>query len=129
MSGLTINFHKSDIYLFGEAKSERNLYQEIFTCALGEMPLKYLGLPVPNKRIRNSMWRNVTDKNEKRCACWQGRLLNIAGRVTLVQSCLSNIPIYMMSFYLLPAGVRKKRVDFYRARMVWQADKDKKSTI
>ena len=35
MSGLKINFHKSDIYLFGEAKSKRNLYQEIFTCALG----------------------------------------------------------------------------------------------
>ena len=65
MSGLTINFHKSDIYLFGEAKSERNLYQEIFTCALGEMPLKYLGLPVHNKRIGNSMWRDVTENIEK----------------------------------------------------------------
>lgn len=31
----------------------------------------------------------------------------------------------MMSFYPLPVGVRKK-VDFYRARLVWQADEDKK---
>ena len=92
------------------------------------MPLKYLGLPVHDKRISNGMWRNVTEKIEKRCACWQGRLLNIAGRVTLVQSCLTNIPIYMMSFYLLPVGVRKK-VDFFRARLVWQAEEDKKSII
>lgn len=30
-----------------------------------------------------------------------------------------------MSFYLLPVGVRKK-VDFFRARLVWQAEEDKK---
>lgn len=104
------------------------LYQEIFTCALGSMPLKYLGLPVSDTRVSNKMWKIMTEKIEKRCACWQGRLLNIAGRVTLVQSCLTNIPIYMMSFYPLPAGIKKK-VDFYRARLVWQADIDKRNII
>ena len=57
MSGLSINFHKSDIYLFGEAVDKTDLYQEILTCALGKMPLKYLGLPVSDKRIRNKMWK------------------------------------------------------------------------
>ena len=109
MSGLTITFDKSEVFLFGEAREKADIYQEIFTCILGETPLKYLGLPISNKRTRNKMWKNVTEKIEKRCACWQGRLLNIAGRVTLVRSCLSNIPIYMMSFYLLLDGIRKKK--------------------
>lgn len=125
MSGLSINFHKSEIFLFGEAKEKADLYQEIFTCQKGELPLKYLGLPVSDVRLRNKFWKGVTEKIEKRCACWQGRLLNMAGRVTLVQACLSNIPIYMMSFYPLHVGVRKK-ADFFRARLVWQENEDKK---
>ena len=32
----------------------------------------------------------------------------------------------MMSFYPLPVGVNKK-VDFYRARLVWEAEQDKKN--
>ena len=67
----------------------------------------------------------MNEKIEKRCAYWQGRLRNIAGRATLVHSCLTNIPIFMMSFYPLPVGVRKK-ANFYRARLVWQTDEDKK---
>lgn len=37
----------------------------------------------------------------------------------LINSSLSSIPLYMMSFYELPVGVRK-RLDFFRARMLWQ---------
>ena len=48
----------------------------------------------------------------------------MAGRVTLVQACLTNIPLFMMSFYPLPVGVRKK-ADFFRARLVCQEDENK----
>ena len=122
---MTINFHKSEIFLFGEATKKTKIYQDIFTCEVGGMPIKYLGLPVADVRLGNKFWKGVTEKIEKRCACWQGRLLNMAGRVTLVQACLTNIPLFMMSFYPLPVGVRKK-ADFFIARLVWQEDENKK---
>lgn len=53
-------------------------------------------------------------------------MLNIAGRITLVQSRLTNIPLFMMSFYPLHVGIRKK-TDFYRA--VWQEDENKKNHL
>lgn len=107
---MTINFHKSELFLFGDAKNKTALYQEIFTCQLGELPLKYLGMPVSNVRIiRNKHWKWVVDKIEKRCGCWQEKLIGaIAGKITLVQACLTNIPLFMMSFYLIPVGVKKK---------------------
>lgn len=37
------------------------------------------------------------------------------------KSCLSSIALYMMSFYKLPVGVRK-RMDYYRSRLLWQED-------
>lgn len=89
------------------------------------MPFKYLGLSVSDVRLGNKFWKGVTEKVEKRCSCWQGRLLNMAEKVTLVQSSLSNVSMFMMSFYPLPVGVRKK-ADFYRARLVWQENEDKK---
>ena len=90
---------------------------ETFTCKLGDLLMKYLGMPVSDVRIRNKHWPCVVDKTEKRCACWQGKLLGII-RITLVQACLTNIPLFMMSFYPIPVGITEK-ADFYRARLVW----------
>lgn len=103
MSGLKINFHKSELMLFGKAKKKQDLYQEILTCKMGVIPIKYLGMLVSDSRHRNKL------------------LGSIAGRITLVQACLTNIPLFMMYFYPIPKGVIKK-VDFYRARLVWQED-------
>lgn len=40
-------------------------------------------------------------------------------RLTLAETCLSNIPSHMLSFFRFPKGVGK-RLDFFRARLVWQ---------
>lgn len=45
MSGLKINFHKSELFLFGEAANKKQEYSKIFTCPVGDLPLKYLGIP------------------------------------------------------------------------------------
>ena len=62
---------------------------------------------------------------EGKCGTWQGRLLASAGRFTLIQSSLTGIPYFMMSFYDLPVGV-EKRMNFFRARLLWQESNDKK---
>jgi hypothetical protein len=51
MSGLKINFHKSELMLFGKAKEKQKLYQEILTCKMGVIPIKYLGMPVSDSRL------------------------------------------------------------------------------
>lgn len=39
----------------------------------------------------------IVDKVIKTIACWKGRLLSYAGRLTLLKACLANIPIYLLS--------------------------------
>ena len=121
MSGLKINFNKSEMFLFGGAKDREPVYSEIFGCKMGELPMKYLGFPIDEKRIRNIGWQKTEEKIVGRCQTWQGRLLDSGSRITLIQSALTGVPYYMMSFYTLPCGVRK-RMDFYRARFLWQED-------
>jgi hypothetical protein len=73
MSGLKINFHKSEIYCFGKAKEIEDLYADIFTFPIGNLLMKYLGVPIDNKKINKSLWVPMVEKLEKRFAGWQGR--------------------------------------------------------
>ena len=45
--------------------------------------------------------------------------------MTLINSVLSILPIYMMSFFEIPKGVRKK-LDYFRSRFFWQSDEHKR---
>jgi hypothetical protein len=42
LSGLKINFHKSELFCFGEAQ-DASLYDDLFVCGQGQFPIRYLG--------------------------------------------------------------------------------------
>src|SRR3954467_7978015 len=44
LSGLKINFHKSDLYCFGDAQNEAHLYAELFGYGQGQFPINYFGI-------------------------------------------------------------------------------------
>ena len=54
LSGLKINFHKSEIFCFGKANDEVDMYKQIFGCDAGSFPFKYLGIPIHFRKLRNS---------------------------------------------------------------------------
>jgi hypothetical protein len=43
MSGLKINVHKSDIFCIGQATANAAAFEEILTCNLGALHMKYMG--------------------------------------------------------------------------------------
>jgi hypothetical protein len=51
MSGLKINFHKSEVYCFGDANNNKDAYTEIFTCPIKILPICYLGVPIDHKTL------------------------------------------------------------------------------
>ncbi|WVZ92704.1 hypothetical protein U9M48_038750 [Paspalum notatum var. saurae] len=46
LSGLKINFYKSEIFYFGEAKEWESQYSNLFGCKVGFYPFRYLGIPI-----------------------------------------------------------------------------------
>jgi hypothetical protein len=62
---------------------------------------------------------------EKRLSSWKGKLLSLGRRLILINSVLTNMVLYMISFFLLPKGVLH-RLDYYRSRFFWQGDSEKK---
>jgi hypothetical protein len=125
VSGLKINFHKSEIFCLGEARERALSYSEIFTCPTTELPMKYLGMPVDEKKLAVSQWAPVEEKFAKKISGWKGNLLSIGDRVTLVNACLTSICLYMLSFLEAPKGFIQ-RTDIHRKRMVWQELDDRK---
>jgi hypothetical protein len=46
MSGLKINFHKSELFCYGVAKEYELQYSHLFGCGIGTLPFMYLGIPL-----------------------------------------------------------------------------------
>ncbi|WVZ52923.1 hypothetical protein U9M48_003922 [Paspalum notatum var. saurae] len=119
LSGLKINFHKSEIFYFGQAKQQEEAYSHLFGCSLGSFPFRYLGIPMHFRKLSNKDWALVEDRFEKRLSGWKGKLLSVGGRLVLINSVLSSLPMFMLSFFEVPKGVLQK-MDYYRSRFYWQ---------
>jgi hypothetical protein len=121
MSGLKINFHKSEIYCLGGGGD----FERIFTCKSGLLPMKYLRVPINKKRLKNSDWEPTEGKMRNKLGPWQGKMLVMGGRVTLINSSLTSVLLYMLSFYRLFVGVREK-LDKIMNNFLWDETGDKK---
>jgi len=119
MPGLKINFDKSEVIMISHDSRKSLVYAEMFNCATGSWPIKYLGVPVSGSKIHVANWTPLVEKIDKRLDGWKGGALSLGGRLTLLNACLSSIPIYSMSMYLLPKTILKK-IDVIRKRFFWQ---------
>jgi len=127
LSGLKINFHKSEIFCYGKAKEFEDEYIELFGCNTGEYPFRYLGIPMHHRKLQNIDWRRIEERFKKKLSCWKAKHLSYGGRLILINSVLNSLPMFMMSFFEIPKEVLKK-LDQYRSRFFWQGYKDKKNT-
>ncbi len=69
-----------------------------------------------HKRV--SFWDGVLERVKSRLGRWKGRFLLLAGRVCLIKSVLSAIPLFYLSVYKLPVAVLKEFEKVQR-RFLW----------
>ncbi|WVZ89203.1 hypothetical protein U9M48_035635, partial [Paspalum notatum var. saurae] len=75
----------------------------------------------------NSTRVNFEERFEKRLSSWKVKHLSIGGRLTLINSVLSSLLMYMISFFSIPKGVLMK-LDYNRSRFFWQRMKTRRNT-
>jgi hypothetical protein len=126
LSGLKINFHKIELFCFGEVLDHAHSYVELFACNQGQFLIRYLGISIHFRRLTNAEWKIVEERLQLRLSSWKGKLLSIGGRLILINSVMYNMVLYMLPFFLLPKGVLN-RLDFFRSRFFWQGDSEKKN--
>ena len=125
MSGMKINFEKSEIFSVGLSTVEMNVVAEMLGCKSGVLPMKYLGMPVSCHKISKAQLSYVCEKIEKRLGIWQCEYLSSGGKSTLIDSCLSSIPMYTMDVIQLYEG-NFQRVDSIRSRFFWEGTSKKR---
>jgi hypothetical protein len=79
--GLKINFHKSELFCFGEAHDEVNVYTNLFGCRQVQFPMRYLGIPIHYRRLTIAEWKLAEERLQRRLSSWKGKLLSLGGRL------------------------------------------------
>jgi hypothetical protein len=123
--GLNINFHKSELFCFGEALDASSQYTDLFGCGQGQFPIWYLGILIHYQRLTIAEWKQVEERLQRCLSSWKGKLMYLGVRLALINSVLTNMVLYMLSFFLIPKGVLNK-IHYYLSRFFWQGDSEKK---
>ncbi|PNX57149.1 ribonuclease H [Trifolium pratense] len=83
-------------------------------CIKGDVPFKYLGLPVGANPRRVSTWEPVVSSLRKKLNSWGNKHISLGGRLVLINSVLNSLPIFYMSFMKMSAQVIKKVIRIQR---------------
>jgi hypothetical protein len=77
-----------------------------------------------HRQLLNSECKKVEERFEQKLSCWKAKYLSYGGKFVLLNSVISSLPMFMMSFFEIPKGVIKN-LDHYRSRFFWQGSSQK----
>ncbi|GJS93080.1 RNA-directed DNA polymerase, eukaryota [Tanacetum coccineum] len=117
LSGMTINFQKSQLLGVGICDNHVIEAAKFIGCSTMKTPFRYLGILVGDNMANLKAWDETIAKMIKRLSKWKLNTLSIGGRLTLLKSVLGSTPIYNMSIYKVPKLVlnhmERLRRDFF----------------
>jgi hypothetical protein len=106
-SGLACNLSKSQMVPIRCSEDQIAISMQEFPCQLANFPIKYLGLPLSVFRLPRSSFQPLVDQVADKLPAWRGRLMHRRGRLALIKTTLSVIPVYTSISLGLPQWLRK----------------------
>ena len=102
---------KSEIFPIEGSEKVEVLAAEM-GCKVSSHPSTYLDLTLsaPHKSV--GVWDPIEERFRRRLAIWKREYISKGGRVTLIRSTLSSLPIYFMSLFWIPSMVCKRMEKF-----------------
>ncbi|KAL2224841.1 UNVERIFIED_CONTAM: hypothetical protein Sindi_2937900 [Sesamum indicum] len=107
-SGLRLNVQKSHVIISRSAQGWKNKILEAMGFQEGELPMRYLGLPLLSSRLSISDCQPLLLKIDACINGWEGLSLSYAGRIQIIKSVLSALSLYWASAFILPKAVIKQ---------------------
>ncbi|XP_071728914.1 uncharacterized protein [Rutidosis leptorrhynchoides] len=107
-SGLKVNFTKSCLYGIGIQNAVVENMASYCGCQVDNLPFLYLGLPKGKKMNTIRDWDSYREKFHSRLANWKVKTMLFGGRLTLIKSVLSSLPLYAFSLFHAPSCVINK---------------------
>ncbi|CAJ2679133.1 unnamed protein product [Trifolium pratense] len=104
LSGLKVNFTKSMLVGVNIPDSWLGEAASALCCKVGKIPFLYLGLQIGGDPRRLSFWEPMLNRIKNRLSGWKSRFLSFGGRLVLLKSVLTSLPVYTLSFFKAPSG-------------------------
>jgi hypothetical protein len=76
LSGLKINFLKSEVIVMGASQEEQARVANVLNCKQGAFPFTYLGFPMADRPLTMVEWEGLVGKVGHRVDPWQGRFMS-----------------------------------------------------
>ncbi|KAL0349665.1 UNVERIFIED_CONTAM: hypothetical protein Sradi_4115700 [Sesamum radiatum] len=108
LSGLHVNPAKSRLILSKTARQDSTRFLATLNFQEGQLPVKYLGLPLISSRLSLANCRPLLDKIDGRIQGWGGILYSFAAWVQLIKSVLMALNTYWEMAFILPKGIIKE---------------------
>jgi hypothetical protein len=93
-SGLQVNFAKSSATLIRCDQNAATPVLQELDCPIVELPITYLGIPLTLRRPTAAQMQPLVERAAVGLPTWKAKLMTKAGRVALVKSVISAIPIH-----------------------------------
>ncbi|CAL1413095.1 unnamed protein product [Linum trigynum] len=94
LSGIKSNPSKCEIYFGGEAIKYKSNALLLSGFKEGELPVRYLGLPLMSGKLSSTEVDILVDKFTKRVKSWRAKKLTYVGRLQLINSVLLGVVQY-----------------------------------
>ena len=95
----------------------------ILKCNVIVTPFVYLGMLVGRCYKKGAFWVEVLERLKAKLSRWKCRFLSLTGRICLIKSVLSSIPLFYLSLFKMPSVVAKDIVRIQRNFLWgWGAD-------
>nr|XP_016457391.1 PREDICTED: uncharacterized protein LOC107781232 [Nicotiana tabacum] len=104
-SGLSANRDKSSIYFGGVDATVQQQIIKLTGFTKGELPIRYLGVPLSTKRLSELQCQLLLEKMMGRIQSWTAKFLSYAGRVQLIKNVLFSVQVFWSQIFVLPAKV------------------------
>jgi hypothetical protein len=79
LSRQKINYHKSEVIFFEFTQDEKERKANMMNYKLGELPVKYLGIPVSDRMLGIGAFQGLSCRMMKRLDPWKGKFMTSGG--------------------------------------------------
>eukprot|EP00253_Pinus_taeda_P018691 PITA_18691 len=127
-SGGAVNYQKSCVYGWNITNQVAHSIASIFgvTYKIKWEHFSYLGMPVSLGPLKAEAWDEIIDKVKRKIQQWGTLWLNPAGRLILLNSGITYLPLYRFTLYQAPAIFHHK-LEVALRHFLWQGGKKEKS--
>jgi len=91
-----------------------------------QIPFRYLGLEIGGNPRKAQFWEPVVNRINARLSSWKGKFLSMAGRICLIKSVFTSIPLFYLSFFKALVSVCN-RIESIQRSFLWACGRDNRS--